>query len=94
LYLIGITFQVATVDRFKSDQALVKTLKKLGKTKFSEDKQMIDRIDTHPTSRGFKEIDQRSGKDRREMHTMLDPDRDKRKKNRRKMSQGGGAQDR
>ena len=47
---------------------------------------MIDRIDTHPTSREFNDFDQRSGKDRRVMHTMLEPDRDKRKKNRRKMS--------
>jgi len=54
---------------------------------------MIDRLDTHPTSRDFKDFDQRSGKDRREMHTMLDPGRDKRKKNRRKMSHRRVAQD-
>jgi len=47
---------------------------------------MIDRIDTHPTQRDYKNFDERSGKDRREIHTMLDPDRDKRKRNRRKMS--------
>ena len=47
---------------------------------------MIDRVDTHPTARDYKDFDQRSGKDRREVHTMLDPDRDKRKMNRRKKS--------
>lgn len=47
---------------------------------------MIDRLDTHPTQQDGKEFDERSGKDRRTIHTMLDPDRDKRKKNRRKMS--------
>ena len=46
---------------------------------------MIDRIDAHPTARDAKDFDERSGKDRRVIHTMLDPDRDKRKKNRRKM---------
>ena len=54
---------------------------------------MIDRLDAHPTPRNFKDFDQRSGKDRRTIHTMLDPDRDKRKQNRRKMSHRRVAQD-
>jgi hypothetical protein len=68
-------------------------LKIWNKTKFSEDKKMIDRLDTHPTPRNLRDVDQRSGKDRREMHTMLDPDRDKRKKNRRKMSHRSALKD-
>jgi len=54
---------------------------------------MIDRLDMHPTPRNFKDFDQRSGKDRRTIHTMLDPDRDKRKQNRRKISHPRVAQD-
>lgn len=45
---------------------------------------MIERIDNHPTPRGYKDFDERSGRDRRKIHTMLDPDIDKRKENRRK----------
>jgi len=46
---------------------------------------MIDRIDNHPTPGGYDDFEERSGKDRRKIHTMLDPDRDKRKGDRRKM---------
>ena len=45
---------------------------------------MIDRIDTHPTPHDRIYIDQRSGKDRRKIHTMLDPAIDRRKGDRRK----------
>ncbi|HSO20977.1 MAG TPA: hypothetical protein VLT88_16040 [Desulfosarcina sp.] len=45
---------------------------------------MIDRIDTHLTSRGTEDVDQRSGKDHRRMHTMIDPDIDRRKGERRR----------
>jgi hypothetical protein len=47
---------------------------------------MIDRIDTHPTSTEEKFIEKRSGKERRQIFTMLDPDIDRRKKERRKRS--------
>ncbi len=47
-------------------------------------KKMIDRIDTQPTPRDDKDAEERSGKDRRKIHTMLDPDKDKRKSDRRK----------
>ena len=89
--LTGITFLVSIVDRFKFGQTLAKAFKKLEKPNSARINKMIDRIDTQPTSRDSKDFDQRSGKDRREMHTMLDPDRDKRKKNRRKMSHRGTA---
>lgn len=45
---------------------------------------MIDRIDMHPTPQGGKAVDLRSGKERRRMHTMLDPAADRRKGERRK----------
>jgi hypothetical protein len=52
---------------------------------------MIDRIDEQPTpetDRNFRLIklfnNQRSGKDRRKNHTMLNPDKDRRKGDRRK----------
>lgn len=45
---------------------------------------MIDRIDTHPTSRDGNDYEERNGKDRRKIHTMLDPEIDKRKGDRRK----------
>ena len=45
---------------------------------------MIDRIDTHPTPNDPIYIEQRSGKDRRKIHTMLDPAIDRRKGDRRK----------
>ena len=44
---------------------------------------MIDRIDHHPTSGENKGYDERSGKDRRKVHTMIDPDIEKRKGDRR-----------
>jgi hypothetical protein len=47
---------------------------------------MIDRIDTHPTPVGEKFIEKRSGEDRRKIFTMLDPDIDRRKGDRRKRS--------
>lgn len=46
---------------------------------------MIDRIDNHPTPQDYKYVEERSGKDRRKIHTMLDPEKDKRKGDRRKM---------
>ena len=45
---------------------------------------MIDRIDSHPTPDDPIYIEQRSGKDRRKIHTMLDPAIDRRKGDRRK----------
>ena len=45
---------------------------------------MIDRIDTHPTPRDHIYFELRSGKDRRKIHTMLDPVIDRRKGDRRK----------
>ena len=44
---------------------------------------MIDRIDTHPTPRDHINFELRSGKDRRKIHTMLDPAIDRRKRDRR-----------
>lgn len=46
---------------------------------------MVDRIDEHPTARDYDFFDERSGKDRRMHHTMLDPEMDKRKKDRRRL---------
>jgi len=45
---------------------------------------MIDRIDEHPTPMSSKYFDKRKGKDRRKLHTMIDPDKDRRKGDRRK----------
>ena len=45
---------------------------------------MINRIDEHPTPRGVKNFDQRKGKDRRKLHTMIDPEKDRRKGDRRR----------
>jgi hypothetical protein len=45
---------------------------------------MIDRIDSHPTSITEKFIERRNGEDRRKIFTMLDPDIDRRKGERRK----------
>jgi len=53
---------------------------------------MIDRIDNRPTPRDDTGFEERSGKDRRKIHTMLDPIIDKRKGNRRKMNSGRTAQ--
>ena len=44
---------------------------------------MIDRIDTHPTPNDPIYIEQRSGRERRKIHTMLDPAIDRRKGDRR-----------
>lgn len=49
-----------------------------------EAKNMIDRIDEHPTPLEQRIFEKRKGKDRRKMHTMLDPDKDRRKGERRK----------
>ena len=54
---------------------------------------MIDRIDNHPTPRDYKDFEKRSGKERRKIHTMLDPDIDKRKGDRRKMNLRKAAKD-
>ena len=48
--------------------------------------EMIDRIDEHPTPTNQKYFEKRGGKDRRKVHTMIDADKDRRKKNRRKRS--------
>lgn len=40
---------------------------------------MIDRIDTHPTAKVVRYVERRSGKERRKIHTMLDPQVDRRK---------------
>ena len=45
---------------------------------------MTDRIDEQPVPTDHKEFEKRIGKDRRKVHTMLDPDKDRRKWNRRK----------
>ena len=45
---------------------------------------MIDRIDNHPTPSGYNAVEERSGEDRRKIHTMLDPEIERRKKDRRK----------
>ncbi len=45
---------------------------------------MIDRIDEQPTSKNQKIYDKRCGKDRRKVHTMVDPDKERRKGDRRK----------
>lgn len=49
-------------------------------------RKMIDRIDTHPTTVNDKYIEKRSGDERRKIFTMLDPDIDRRKGERRKRS--------
>jgi hypothetical protein len=48
------------------------------------DNKMIGRIDEQPTPLDHKIHDKRIGKDRRKIHTMLDPDKDRRKGDRRK----------
>ena len=45
---------------------------------------MIDKIDEQPTSKNQRIYDMRSGKDRRKVHTMVDPDKERRKGDRRK----------
>ena len=45
---------------------------------------MIDRIDEQPTPKDHKIYDRRTGKDRRKVHTMVDPDKERRKGDRRK----------
>ena len=45
---------------------------------------MIDRIEMHPTFECYNNINLRSGKDRRRGYTMMDPDMDRRKEERRK----------
>ena len=45
---------------------------------------MIDRIDEHPTPTILEYFEKRGGKDRRKMHTMIDPNKDRRKGDRRK----------
>lgn len=45
---------------------------------------MIDRLEMHPTVEGYNNINLRSGKDRRKGYTMVDPDLDRRKGERRK----------
>ena len=45
---------------------------------------MTERIDEQPTPKGHKFYDERSGKDRRKVHTTVDPDKERRKGDRRK----------
>ena len=45
---------------------------------------MIDRIETHPTFECYNNVNLRSGKDRRRGYTMMDPDMDRRKEERRR----------
>ena len=45
---------------------------------------MTDKIDEQPTPTDRKEFEKRSGKDRRKVHTMINPDKDRRVWNRRK----------
>ena len=52
---------------------------------------MIDRIDSHPTSDDHNNFEERSGKDRRKIHTMLDPDIVRRKGDRRKRNIENGS---
>jgi len=49
---------------------------------------MTDKIDEKPAPTDNKEFDKRRGKDRRKVHTMIDPDKDSRTCNRRKKSKG------
>lgn len=55
-------------------------------TRKRENRAMIDRIDTHPTPVKEKIIEKRNGEERRKIFTMLDPDIDRRKGERRKRS--------
>ena len=54
---------------------------------------MIDRIETHPTVDGYNHINLRSGKDRRKGYSMVDPDLDRRKGERRKGGKPSGDQE-
>jgi len=54
---------------------------------------MIDRIETHQTVEGYNNINLRSGKDRRKGYTMIDPDLDRRKEERRKSDKPSGSQE-
>jgi len=47
---------------------------------------MTDKNDDPQTEKNHKESEKRSGKDRRKVHTMIDPDKDRRSWNRRKKS--------
>lgn len=51
---------------------------------FMKDRTMIDRLEMHPTFECYNNINLRSGKDRRNGYTMMDPDLDRRKEERRK----------
>jgi len=51
---------------------------------------MIDRIEAHPTVEGYNHINLRSGKDRRQGYSMVDPDLDRRKGQRRKNDKPSG----
>jgi hypothetical protein len=54
---------------------------------------MIDRIEAHPTTEGYNQINLRSGKDRRQGYSMIDPDLDRRKGQRRKNGNPSGDQE-
>jgi hypothetical protein len=45
---------------------------------------MTNKNDDQTTKKNQKEIEKRSGKDRRKVHTMINPDKDRRVWNRRK----------
>lgn len=55
---------------------------------------MIERKGDQPTPQGSDTVDERSGTDRRRTHTMLNPDVEKRKGDRRKNSFKKGTKDR
>lgn len=54
---------------------------------------MIDRIEMHPTTEEYNNINLRSGKDRRKGYSMVDPDLDRRKGERRKNHKPSGNQE-
>ena len=54
---------------------------------------MIDRLEKRPTFECYNNINLRSGKDRRNGYTMMDPDMDRRKEERRKNDYRSCSQD-
>ena len=55
---------------------------------------MIDRIDQHPTPIYHEYLEKRRGKDRRQIHTMIEPEKDRRRKDRRKPNMPARSNDR
>ena len=58
-----------------------------------KDRTVIDRIEMHPTFECYNNINLRSGKDRRKGYTMMDPEMDRRKKDRRSRDYPSCSQD-